>query len=214
MYPPRVPRPVDADSAATFDRIVRAAVEVLEETVPRNAISMRQVGERAGVSVGTLHYYFESKERLLEACLDGYYQDLAATAQRLLSGLANGPVPAGEAAIRGAIASMYGFITQHRALIELRLVTNAMRGELAPERQHEFMGTVIQEAANVLTPHVEIDREELRLTVQLLATSIIRMALLSPGERKALTGSDDDRSIAEFVERAACRLVRPKPASS
>ncbi|MCB9587657.1 MAG: TetR/AcrR family transcriptional regulator [Polyangiaceae bacterium] len=208
-----MPRPVDADSAATFDRIVRAALEVLEETVPRSSMSMRQVAERAGVSVGTLNYYFETKERLLEACLDGYYQDLATTAQRLLSGLANGPVPAGEPAIRSAVADMYRFITRHRALIELRLVTNAMRGELAPERQHEFMGTVIQQAADVLSPHVEIDRDELRLTIQLLATSIIRMALLSPSERAALTGRDDDSAIAEFVERAAVRLVRPKAAA-
>lgn len=206
-----MPRPVDADSAATFDRIVSAALEILEETVPRHSISMRRVAERAGVSLGTLQYYFETKERLLEACLDGYYRELAVHAQQLLADFAAGPVPAGETAIRGAVASMYRFIKRHRALIELRLTTNAMRGELAPERQAEFMGKVIREAADVLAPHVEIEREELRPTIQLLATSIIRMALLSPGERIALTGSDDDETLAAFVERAACRLVLPKP---
>ncbi|MCA9633397.1 MAG: TetR/AcrR family transcriptional regulator [Myxococcales bacterium] len=209
-----MPRPVDADSAATFDRIVRAALAELTETVPRNAISMRKVGERAGVSLGTLQYYFESKDRLLEACLDGYYRDLAQEAQRLLSALASGPVPAGEAAIRGAVASMYHFIVRQRALIELRLITTSMRGELAPERQHEFMGTVIRDAAELLDPHVEIDRDELRLTIQFVSASLIRLALLSPSERIALTGSDDEAAVAAFVERAVCRLVRPRPASA
>ncbi len=210
VYSCGVSRPVDADSAATFDRILGAALEVLAETTPRTSVSVRKVAERAGVSLGTLQYYFENKERLLEACLDGYYQSLAELTQRVLAELASAPVPVGEATIRRTMGEFFTFVRQHRALLELRLATNAMRGELAPERQSEFMGTVIREAASVLEPHVEIDHQEMRLTIQLVATSIIRMALLSPGERIALTGSDDEGAIQEFVERAACRLIRPK----
>ena len=76
-------RPVDADSAHTYDSIVRAALDVLNDVGLPEKLSMRKVASAAEVSPGTIQYYFGSKTDLLEACLDGYYQRLTLLAGQL-----------------------------------------------------------------------------------------------------------------------------------
>ena len=79
-----ISRPVDADSAKTYDAIVEATLRVLERVGPEQ-VSMRKVASEADCSLGTLQYYFVSKSELLEACLDGYYERLSQVAPQLLS---------------------------------------------------------------------------------------------------------------------------------
>lgn len=207
-----VSRPADANSAETYDRILAAALAELMETTPRTGISVRRVAERAGVSLGTLQYYFENKQKLLEACLDGYYARLGALAGQLVDHFLQENTAAGAETIAFATRRLYRFVRDERPLIELRLITNAMRGELAPERQREFMGQLIERAARVLEPHVAIDQLDARLSIQMLVAGIIRMALLSPSERLVLTGSETEEVVEDFVVRAALRLIRPTDA--
>ncbi len=210
-------RPRDADSAESYDGIVAAALAELRETRPRNAISMRRVAERAGVSLGAVQYYFENKETLLEACLDDYYGRLVATANRLVQDLAGGDLAPGEATIAHVMRTLYRFVREEEALIELRLITNALRGELHPRRQPEYMSTLIAQAARTLLPHVTVSELDVRLAVQMMAYSAIRMALMSESERQAvagLEGAEADAVIEDFVVRAACRMVCPAPSNS
>jgi len=51
------------------ERIVRAALEMLEEGAEYEQIQMRDIAERAGVALGTLYRYFTSKEHLYAAVL-------------------------------------------------------------------------------------------------------------------------------------------------
>ena len=59
-------RPVDADSARTYDSIVRAALDVLAEAGLPERLSMRKVAAAAEVSPGTIQSYVGSKRDLLE----------------------------------------------------------------------------------------------------------------------------------------------------
>lgn len=203
-------RPRDADPAASYEGILAAALAELRDTRPRNAISMRRVAERAGVSLGAVQYYFENKETLLEACLDGYYRRLTATAHRLVQDLAAGDLAPGAASIRHVMRTLYRFVRAERALVELRLITNALRGELHPSRQPEFMQALIGAASAALLPHVRVSELDVRLAVQMMAYGAIRMALMSESERRSvagLSGQAADDAVEDFVVRAACRIV-------
>lgn len=205
-------RPPDADSAETYERILAAARDEVRSTVPRNGISMRRVAERADVSLGTLQYYFDNKAGLLEACLDGYYERLGALGSELLAHAASGPDGGVTGLIEHAVRSFYRFVQAEEALIELRLITNALRGELHPQRQDRFMGQVIGAAAKALAPQVALDEAELRLSIQSLVSMLIRMALLSEGERESLTGQtgeDAQAAVEAHVVAAAVRLLHP-----
>lgn len=212
-YTARVARPVDADSARTYDSIVAAGLVLLKSTSDPATLSLRKVAELAGLSAGTLHYYFPVKEDLLEACLDAYYERLGSVARELVALFASSGDSA--ALIDQAARRMYRFVEDERVLVSLRLTTNAMRQELHPRRL-AFMGMMIDEAVRVLAPHAQLSPVEIRLTVHLLSNTFVRFALLVDEELVAVTGKSGDgarRQVEDFAANAAIRLLRPAAAS-
>ena len=202
-------RPVDADSARTYDSIVRAALDVLAEAGLPERLSMRKVAAAAEVSPGTIQYYFGSKTDLLEACLDGYYQRLTATAGQLTSTMHERE---GAALVEHVARSLFRFARRERALIKLRMATNAQRGELHPNRQPEFLGSMIVEAAKSFAPHITVDQLHARLAIQSMSSIMARMALLTDSELECLTdatGEDGWAQVEEYVAQAAVRLLCP-----
>ena len=204
-------RPPDADSAETHDRIVGAALSLLQEQGAATQLSMRQIAGRAQVSTGTIQYYFETKEELLEACLDSYHARIAALLGEFSQRLA--AAESGEALIEWGARRVYRFVHEERHLVELRLVTNLRRGELHPRRQPEVLGALVGHAADTLKPFVHADPIEIRLAIQALAAMYVRFARFSPGELAALTGIDSDEAseVSEsYFARAAALLLRPR----
>ena len=202
-------RPKDADSERTFNTIVDAALELLAECAAP-APSLRKVAKKANVSLATIQYYFGSKEELLEACLDGYYGRLTAAGGELMALAEQGAT--GRALIEQAVGALYDFHYRERAMMALRVATNAQRGELHPRRQVEFMAGLAVQAARAMQPHVEVELMDARFSVQAVATMIVRFVLMSDSELTHLTGLEGEASRAaarDYVVRAARRLVRP-----
>ena len=140
-------RPVDADSARTYDTIVSAAREAMFAGEDAQIdVSMRKVAELAEVSSGTLSYYFPNKVDLLEACLDAYYERLSALTAELMAEVATArDAPA--TFIRAAARRLYRFARSERRELSLRVATNAQRGELHPRRQVHVLGPFVGQAA-------------------------------------------------------------------
>ncbi len=203
-------RPIDADSAATYDAIVAAALDVLAEHGHPDQVSLRQVAKLADVSLGTIQYYFASKARLLEACLDGYYSRMAALLSRLAK--KSDSFTSSRAFVEDIAREVYGWARRERGLIALRVATNTTRGELHPERQANVMGTMSREVAKWLAPHVDLDELETRLAVQSVGSIMSRMAMLSDSELENLTGlpaAEARAQVEEHVVEATCRLLCP-----
>ena len=68
---PRTP----GDGEAQRDQILSAAVELLAES-GADSLRMRDVAAAAGVSVGMIQYYFDSRDLLLEAAFRRYTEDV------------------------------------------------------------------------------------------------------------------------------------------
>jgi len=203
-------RPKDADSARTYDAIVAAAHELMSGEDAPTAPSLRAVARRSGFSPGTIQYYFESKEDLLEACLDRYYEQIASIAGELLAQPLL-PEHAG-AIVEGGVRRLYRFLREHRGLLKLRLMTNARRGELHPRRQDEFMGMLLDAAVKQAAPLIEVSPLDARLSIQAISAFIARYALLSDAEVERLTGLEGQAArdaVEDFVGRAGRRLIRP-----
>ena len=206
-----MPRPIDADSARTFDTIIASALTLVAEASSPMELSLRGVAERAGLSLVSVQYYFPRKEDLLESCLDGYYERLAVLAQAQIAAWRECSVQ-GDAMIEETVRAFYRFASRERALIRVRLVLNILRGELSPRRQSEFFGAVLHEAAVVMAPHVTIDGADARIAIQMLTTMIVRMALASDSEIRLIVGETGEAAsvaIEAHLARAATRLLRP-----
>ncbi len=205
-----MPRAPNADPAKTIDDLTDAALELLSQQPSIDSLALRPVAKRANVTLGTLQYYFSSKEELLETCLDGYYNRLSELAQELLVEAAT--ATDGEAMLDSGVRRMYRFCLKERGLIIVRMATRLKRGELHPRRQREFMGDAMRFAATTLAPHITINEQEMVMSIQAIASLIVRFVQLTDAEVEILTegSTEEPRVVAEdFVVRAALRLVRP-----
>ncbi|MDQ3034732.1 MAG: TetR/AcrR family transcriptional regulator [Actinomycetota bacterium] len=203
-------RPVDADSAATYDAIVAAALQVLAEQGHAEQTSLRQVAKLAEVSVGTIQYYFVNKGALLEVCLDGYYSRMVALLTRLTEKASTGDFESSRAFVEDSAREVFRWARAERGLIALRVATNNTRGELHPDRQANVMGSMTREVTKWLAPHVELDELETRLAVQSVGTIMSRMAMLSDSELENLTGlpaAEARARVEDHVAEASCRLL-------
>jgi len=206
-----VGRPTDADSEATYDSIVQATLDLLDEHGRIEAVSLRKVAGRAGVSLGTIQYYFENKETLLEACLDGYYARMTKLVNELMP-LIGDPDYAGAALLDHVSRELYRWARRERGLLALRMSTNARRGELHESRQSKFMGGLISQVAKALGGHITISESEARIAIQLFASMLMRSVLFTDAEIEVLTdaGGDEGRAkIEEFFVTTVRRVLRP-----
>jgi AcrR family transcriptional regulator len=71
---------------STVDRILRTAVRCLARK-DSDSLSMREIAEEAGVSKALLHYHFKSKDDLLLAALDDFFQKIVTRVQSVTSRL-------------------------------------------------------------------------------------------------------------------------------
>ena len=172
-------------------------------------MSVRQVAARADVGLGTIQYYFPTKELLLEACLDDYYVAIDLLIREIV-GAAAGAAADPRAFIETAARRLYRFVLAERPHLLLRAVTNAQRGGLQPERQGEYF----DQLSELLAPMLGIDAVETRLTFQTMSFVMMQYAVLGESDvvRIAGRGGEAGRRVLEnHVVRVAVRLVFPDP---
>jgi AcrR family transcriptional regulator len=199
-------RPRDADSEQTHARIMQAAHALLEESGP-DAVSLRGVARRAKMSVGSVSYYFASRDELVETCLDEHYGRLSAIATRHLDELATGkPI---EAVMRDAARELYFFAFEERALVRLQLASHVEHGGLPPERIQSFHRRVFEAIAKRAGPLIAHPRPW--LAIQTLVYAVVRFATLSSFERRLYTSTETDSEanaiIADHVAELTVRIL-------
>ena len=206
-------RPPDADSAKTYDSILAAALRVLEAEGEHGSLSLRAVAREAGCSQGTVQYYFGSREELLEACLDGYYERLDAAVGAVVSEVrVDQPARSVELAAR----AFWSWARRDRALVRFRLGTTIVRGELHPRRRQLLFGRGLAGWVPALCAMCGMEETEARLAVQALASRILGLAILQPDDMAAFVEAEPGASpeavlaLAEaHVARTAVRLLTP-----
>lgn len=75
--------------AATRERILQAALE-LAGREGLESLTTRKVAAEAGITLGLLHYYFDSKEALVEEILSLYFREMGAVLAKSGEGGAGG----------------------------------------------------------------------------------------------------------------------------
>lgn len=199
------------DNGSTHARILEAALAEIRER-GAHQVSFRAVAARAGLSTGTVQYYFGSKDELLEMCLDGYHKRLSQVVERLL---AIGVKAAGEGAepepiVDEAVRTLMHFVETENALVALRLALNESQGELPPPRQKPILGAMLHRIAEVLARiGVPLETDDLVLTTQAMTAVVVRYVRLSDGEREAMLGPDATKQdVEDFVVRMALRALK------
>lgn len=161
--------------------LLDAAVRLVAER-GWDAVTTRQIAERAGVNQGLIHYHFRSKDQLLHAAFEralretfaepgaalAHATDLRASIADLVRGLEPGdemePLAlfSVEAMARGARdveirRSMAEMLAEFREHVVGRIAAGQRRGELSPELDPVGTATVLGALLDGLGLHVLID---------------------------------------------------------
>lgn len=209
-------RPKNADSAETWDRIVVAARRQLTDDEAGGLdVSVRNVATEADVSLGTIHYYFPTKDALLEACLDAYYDDLGKLAASLMLALHGTTRDTARATIDESIRSIYRFAVSERQRLKLRASTNAARGMLHPDRHAHVRGPYLDSFTPIIAQLTGAAPQHVRMTFQTLTFAVMQYVLLCDAEIAQITGasgSEGRRRVEDHLVDISLRiLLTPDP---
>ncbi len=119
----------------TMERILQTAETlILESDGDVEVVTIRQIAEHANISVGLVNYYFSSKAKLIEACV-----------QRMIGGVVgsfvpNLPTDAGKAERLGKVAAQVAdYLDKHPQISRISIL-----GDLnAPSVRDNTMGTAL-----------------------------------------------------------------------
>ena len=201
-------RPAHADSAATQNRILEAAMRMFGEE-GTGSVSIRRIAAASGVSLATVHHYFGSKEQLYDACIRSMYgelEDLRGDVSRAFEHAAS-PHSLVEQTVRAA----FRFAWDHRGAIRLLMRTIIDAGHMDPEHRTSVHLPFLEQASKVLARAFSRKRSEMRLAIQSIMHLVVRYALTDAGELALIAGTNDERRALDAIEdhlaRAALGLL-------
>ncbi|SHJ28050.1 transcriptional regulator, TetR family [Geosporobacter subterraneus DSM 17957] len=108
------------------NRIIKAAIEILDEVADVDKITVRQVAERANVGVGLINYHFKTKDNLLSIAIGevmvkmatgfstpGHYSDMEPVLR-----------------LKKMLKELYSFAERHEKLVKFTLTHGILNGDM------------------------------------------------------------------------------------
>lgn len=194
-------RPKGADGDATRRRILAAARALVAER-GIDGTSTRDVAEAAGVNVATLHHHFGSKDGLHQACIDDMYGELAMLSAGFAEVLATDPTP--EQLVQQAIRKAFSFARAHRPGLRLLMRLIVDRGEQMPGKREQHLA-FLDQVGEFFAAASGVSKKEGRLVAQTAMHLVVRYALTSDDELKAVAG---ERGVQKAEEAVADHITR------
>lgn len=150
--------------------IIETAIEIIKETPEIERITVRQIAQRAGVGIGLINYYFESKDHLLSIAIGEVLSKLASdlTADRVESDEETDPV----SKLKRMIKLLYAFSAEYESLIKFSLLQCILNGDMGAELS----------IVPILREIFKDDADEMRLR-------IIALQIIQPIQAVSLTPS-------------------------
>lgn len=150
------------------------------------------------MSPGTLTYYFESKDTLLEAALDRYHRRVGRVVRLIGDASAH-------ADMRAVATDLVRYAFANRTDIRLQVSTWVHRWSL-PRARLMLVTKTLERAANRPWPSEWSERER-RVVIQLCAFGVQHFAALSDDDLTALVGEPDAATAREQVTAVVGRVI-------
>jgi AcrR family transcriptional regulator len=207
IHPPKQRR-----SHATLTRLLQAAQELLEER-PFSDVSVSDIVERAGSSVGAFYARFEDKQALLESLREAFERDTAGQSRDLLTSRDGDAAPL-DSVIRGFVGMLIRQHRAHRGTLRA-LVGQSIAGHGRAGAERELISTRLL-IELIRSRRGEIAHPDPDVAVHLglgMVLSAIRDRVLFPelsGDYRPMSPVTD-AVFAEELTRALAGLLAVKP---
>jgi AcrR family transcriptional regulator len=175
-----VPRPKNANAAATRARILEQAARLFAER-GRGETSVRDIAGASGVSLATVHHYFGSKDELYAAAIDAMYEELEELRGELLTAFESGPASP-VAFLEETVRTTYRFARDHLNAQKLVMRSVIDTGEIPEERREGFLLPLMGETAAMVSAITGLDKPRVALALHSINQLIVRYALIADVE--------------------------------
>jgi AcrR family transcriptional regulator len=189
-------------SAADTKRRILEAARLAIDARGHTRVTMREVAQKAGVSVSVVAHHFIDKDGLVGACIDIAYEELRSMATEMLTLLASGQPP--EQVLEHAARTGFRFTRAHRPALRALQARVIDRGGIDPRRRGELHIPFIEALAAWLGTRVDRPAAEMRLRVQSMVFLVVRYGVARDADLLRLTGAAD---IAGAEDAIADHLV-------
>jgi len=197
-------RPVNADAAATRERILQSAL-ALFSAGGLAGTSVRQIAAHAGVSVAMTHHYFGNKAGLYDACIEEMYAELGALSAHLQQTLsADSSLPE---LIEGAVRSGFRFAREHRIATRLLWRQVVAAGKLDEPRRLRNQAPFLDAVSAGIGAMTGQPAAALRLPIQTVVMLTSRYAI-SEDTELAFFVNDDSAEPVQAVEDHLVAVAR------
>ena len=200
-----MPRPKNADAAATRQRILSAAARLLADHGPDGA-SVREIAAAAGVSAATVHHYFGTKEALVAAAGDDVWTGMHSVEKALANAIErDDDLPTLVAkSVRVAFAWARENVDANRLI--MRGVVD--QGGRDAAGRSDLLVPFIQHTATLLSVATDRPTPRVRLELTTVVSLIVRYAMADPTQlRTVLAVSDEQHDDAELLMAVENHLV-------
>lgn len=200
-----MPRPRASDPAETKQRILTAAEQAVLAYGERG-LTIRDVARAAGVSVSVVHHHFESREGLLDACIEIAYAEFRQLAGELAASTGGAEPPA--SIVERAVREGFRFARRRRAHLRILHASVSEHGGLDLGRERSLQTPMLELMEAWLGPSLAVDRAELRLRVKSIVMLTTRYACSRDVELVRSTGCADVEHAEQAIEEHLVSLAR------
>lgn len=193
------------DSAETYEAIVSAALDQILKQGGL-AVSLRSVSRAAGLSLGTVQYYFKSREVLFETCIDRWTNGVVSLVEPHFEIVRNSEQPIETLVL--LVQAVYRLSLANRHLLQLRHIDTANRSELSPRILERVIKPLLQHAGSVLEERLGGEADDWRLRLRSIEFLIGRYAGLSDYELAVSLGPNRLSKGQVEVEEHLAEVVR------
>jgi AcrR family transcriptional regulator len=197
-------RPFRANAAATRQRILKAATHLFAMH-GAGMTSMRQIAKEAGVVQATIHHYFESKERLYDACIEGMVSEFEEERERLAERLRG--FPSRVDAVQEAVRLSYRYLGAHRPAARLLNRQLLETGDGSHESQQALTLSLIKTVTETLSEGSSLDPKALRIALYGLVCLVVRMAVSEPQEIARIAPGVGRQDLERYLGGIAMRML-------
>ena len=176
--------------------IIETAIEIINETSDAAKITVRQIAQRAGIGIGLINYYFDSKDRLLSIAIGEIMSRRASNIASNNGYDEDDPV----LKLKNLIKQLYAFSAEYENLIRFSLTQCIQNGDMGAEL------SIVPLLREILKD--EADEMQLRI-IALQIIQPIQAVSLSPEAFRMYSGIDlyNEKERNKFVDTLVDNLI-------
>lgn len=188
---------MNRDEQDARNRIINTAIEILDEVIDPDKITVRQIAERANVGIGLINYHFKTKDNLLAIAIGDVMAKMAADFNTPRNYVDSEPI----SKLKTMLKELFSFAERHEKLLRFTVTHGVLNGDMEAQL---FLIPVLREIFGD-------QKDEIHLRIIALQILLpIQVVSISPSAFHLYSGIDlyNEGQRNKFIDTLVENLVK------